>query len=110
MDLGNGLGHLTYSTLVHPGDTWDDMWESLTTYVPQVKQRVAPSEPFGLSLRLSAESARTLAASPSERDRLKGFLAYNELYLYMVNAFPYGPFKGRVVKEQVFEPDWRSEE
>ena len=26
MDLGNGLGHLTYSTLVHPGDTWDDMW------------------------------------------------------------------------------------
>ena len=29
MDLGNGLGHLTYSTLVHPGDTWDDMWESL---------------------------------------------------------------------------------
>ena len=37
MDLGNGLGHLTYSTLVHPGDTWDDMWTSLTTYVPQVK-------------------------------------------------------------------------
>ena len=23
MDLGNGLGHLTYSTLVHPGDTWE---------------------------------------------------------------------------------------
>jgi len=22
MDLGNGLGHLTYSTLVHPGDDW----------------------------------------------------------------------------------------
>ena len=110
MDLGNGLGHLTYSTLVHPGDTWDDMWTSLTTYVPQVKQRVAPSEPFGVSLRLSAESARTLAASPSERDRLKGFLADNDLYLYTVNAFPYGPFKGRVVKEQVYEPDWRSEE
>ena len=28
MDLGNGLGHLTYSTLVHPGDNWDDMWQS----------------------------------------------------------------------------------
>ena len=23
MDLGNGLGHLTYSTLVHPGDDWE---------------------------------------------------------------------------------------
>jgi hypothetical protein len=110
MDLGNGLGHLTYSTLVHPGDTWDDMWTSLTTYVPQVKARVAPDEPFGVSLRLSAESARTLAESQEERERLKGFLGDNELYLYTVNAFPYGPFKGRVVKEQVYEPDWRSEE
>jgi hypothetical protein len=110
MDLGGGLGHLTYSTLVHPGDTWDDMWTSLTTYVPQVKARVAPTEPFGVSLRLSAESARTLAASEPERERLRSFLAEGDLYLYTVNAFPYGPFKGRVVKEQVYEPDWRSEE
>jgi hypothetical protein len=110
MDLGNGLGHLTYSTLVHPGDTWEDMWTSLTTYVPQVKACVSPEAPFGVSLRLSAESARTLAANPEERARLRSFLADSELYLYTVNAFPYGPFKGRVVKEQVYEPDWRSEE
>jgi hypothetical protein len=32
------------------------------------------------------------------------------MYLYTVNAFPYGPFKNQVVKEQVYEPDWRSEE
>ena len=110
MELGNGLGHLTYSTLVHPGDTWDDMWASLTTYVPQVKARVAPDERFGVSLRLSAASAATLAASAEERAKLKDFLAANDLYLYTVNAFPYGPFKGRIVKEQVYEPDWRSEE
>jgi len=110
MDLGNGLGHLTYSTLVHPGDTWEDMWASLTTYVPQVKARVAPNEPFGVSLRLSADSARTLVGSPQEREQPRGFLADNDLYLYTVNAFPYGPFKGRIVKEQVYEPDWRSEE
>ena len=61
MDLGNGLGHLTYSTLVHPGDNWDELWTSLTTYLPQVKARVSPDEPFGVSLRLSAASARTLA-------------------------------------------------
>ena len=51
MDLGNGLGHLTYSTLVHPGDTWDDMWTSLTTYVPKVQKRVCPNAPFGVSLQ-----------------------------------------------------------
>jgi hypothetical protein len=110
MNLGNGLGHLTYSTLVHPGDNWDDIWQSLTTYVPQVKARVSPDAPFGVSLRLANASAETLVASAAERTRLKEFLAENDLYLYTVNAFPYGPFKGVRVKEQVYEPDWRSEE
>ena len=56
MDLGNGLGHLTYSTLVHPGDDWPQMWDSLITYVPKVKARFAPRAPFGVSLRLSANN------------------------------------------------------
>ena len=71
MDLGNGLGHLTYSTLVHPGDTWSEMWDSLNRYVPQVKARVSPNKTFGVSLRLSAASAKTLTGDPQERDRLR---------------------------------------
>ena len=110
MDLGNGLGHLTYSTLVHPGDDWAQMWDSLVTYVPKVKERWAKNHRFGVSLRLSAASASTLAKSQAERDTLKKFLNDNNMYLYTVNAFPYGPFKGTIVKEQVYEPDWRSEE
>ena len=110
MDLGRGLGHLTYSTLVHPGDTWAEMWASLTTYVPQVRARVAPRDRFGVSLRLSAASAQTLTSSRAERRKLKAFLDDNDMYLYTVNAFPYGPFKNQVVKERVYEPDWRSDE
>ena len=110
MDLGKGLGHLTYSTLVHPGDNWNEIWNSLTTYVPKVKERIAPNQRFGVSLRLAAESAQTLVSNRAERDKLKKFLDDNNMYLYTVNAFPYGPFKGRIVKEQVYEPDWRSEE
>ena len=110
MDLGKGLGHLTYSTLVHPGDDWEQMWDSLITYVPKVKERWAKNHRFGVSLRLSAASASTLAKSQAERDKLKKFLNDNNMYLYTVNAFPYGPFKGTIVKEQVYEPDWRSEE
>jgi len=110
MDLGNGLGHLTYSTLVHPGDDWEQMWASLTTYVPKVKARIAPNQRFGVSLRLSASSAQTLVNSAAEREKLKKFLGDNDMYLYTVNAFPYGAFKGTTVKEQVYEPDWRSEE
>jgi hypothetical protein len=110
MDLGKGLGLLTYSTLVHPGDTWDEMWNSLITFVPRVKERVAPRESFGISLRLSASSAATLVNDKSKREQLKRFLGENDMFLYTVNAFPYGPFKGRTVKEQVYEPDWRTDE
>ncbi len=110
MDLGNGLGHLTYSTLVHPGDTWSEMWDSLNRYVPQVKARVSPHNSFGVSLRLSASSAKTLTGDPHERQRLKDFLHQHDMYLYTVNAFPYGPFKNQIVKKEVYEPDWRSDE
>jgi hypothetical protein len=110
MDLGNGLGHLTYSTLVHPADTWDQLWTSLTTYLPQVKARVSPNDPFGVCIRLAAPSAGVLASNRGERDKLKHFLTDHDMYVYTANAFPYGAFKGTVVKEQVYEPDWRSEE
>jgi sugar phosphate isomerase/epimerase len=110
MELGSGLGHLTYSTLVHAGDTWADMWDSLTTYVPQVKARVSPDRPFGLCLRISAASAQTLVASAEERRRLAEFLAENDIYIFTVNAFVYGGFKNKTVKEEVYEPDWQTEE
>jgi sugar phosphate isomerase/epimerase len=110
MDLGSGFGHLSYSTLVHPGDTWPEMWDSLQKYVPQVKARVCPDEPFGVSLRISASSAETLTANPDKRTELKQFLSANDMYLYTVNAFPYGPFKNTLVKERVYEPDWRTDE
>ena len=109
MNLGKGLGHLTYSTLVHPGDNWDEMWHSLITYVPAVKKRISPDQRFGVSLRLSGKSAERLTADPKERAKLKAFLDANDMYLYTVNAFPHGAFKGERVKEQVYEPDWRSD-
>jgi len=110
MDLGNGLGHLTYSTLVHPADNWEQLWNSLNTYLPKVKARFAGNKSFGVCIRLSASSAETLANSPAEREKLKKFLGDNDMYIYTANAFVYGHFKGAAVKEQVYEPDWRSEE
>ena len=110
MDLSNGYGNLTYSTLVHPGDTWEDMKASLQQYVPEVKKRISPDKPFGVSLRLANSSVETLMAQPQERAWLKKFLTDNDLYIFTINAFPYGPFKNVVVKENVYEPDWTTDQ
>jgi hypothetical protein len=71
---------------------------------------VSPNAPFGVSLRLSADSVGTLSGDPDRRAKLASFLADERLYVYTVNAFPYGPFKNQVVKEQVYEPDWSTEQ
>src|SRR3954452_23595935 len=86
------------------------MRESLETYAPAVKQRVSPDAAYGLSLRISGASAQTLTDGPEERARLRGWLDERDMYVYTVNAFPYGPFKGRSVMEQVYEPDWATDD
>ena len=110
MKLAGNLGHLTYSTLVHPADTWKQLWDSINRYLPAVKRRISPNEAFGVCLRLSPDSANTLTQKPAELAKLKAFLAENDMYVFTANAFPYGAFKGERVKEQVYEPDWRTDE
>lgn len=110
MKLAGNLGHLTYSTLVHPADTWEQLWDSINRYLPAVKRRISPNEAFGVCLRLSPDSANTLTQKPAELAKLKAFLAENDMYVFTANAFPYGAFKGERVKEQVYEPDWRTDE
>ncbi len=109
MKLAGNLGHLTYSTLVHPADTWEQLWDSINRYLPAVKRRISPNEAFGVCLRLSPDSANTLTQRPAELAKLKAFLAENDMYVFTANAFPYGAFKGERVKEQVYEPDWRTD-
>ena len=110
MFVGDGLGHLAYSTLVHPGDTWEQMRASVEEYAPAVKARVSPDAPYGLSLRISAASAQSLHADPAERARFRHWLDDHDMYVFTVNAFPYGSFKGSEVMERVYEPDWSTED
>jgi hypothetical protein len=110
MDLGHGLGHLTYSTLVHQTDNWEQLWKSVNTYLPAVKARVAPHEKFGVCLRTSAPSIELLSTEPGKVADLKQFFLDQDLYLYTANAFVYGVFKKQVIKEDVYEPDWATPE
>jgi sugar phosphate isomerase/epimerase len=98
-------GHLTYCTNIHPGESWEAVFENVRSHVRSVKARLDVGGPFGVGLRLSAEAARSLRR-PGELERFADFLRSNGLYVFTINGFPYGPFHGTSVKAAVYRPDW----
>lgn len=98
---------LTYCLNVHPGETWDENLATLRSTVLSVRDLVSAGKSFGLGLRLSAAAAATLD-DPLRLAELAGFLDSENLFVFTVNAFPFGRFHGGVVKENVYAPDWRS--
>ncbi|MCI0545957.1 MAG: metabolite traffic protein EboE, partial [Candidatus Rokubacteria bacterium] len=100
-----GGPHLTYCTNIHAGETWDEVRANLERHVRRVKAAVAPDRPFGVGLRLSAVAASALAR-PDELEAFRAFLGESGLYVFTINGFPYGPFHGTRVKEEVYLPDW----
>jgi len=103
-----GSPHLTYCTNIHAGESWADIEAALRKHVLPIKAEVSPDQPMGIGLRLSAAAAEDLA-KPDALAALKTFLAQSDLYVFTINAFPYGNFHGTRVKEHVYEPDWRDE-
>ncbi|MEO8630992.1 MAG: sugar phosphate isomerase, partial [Betaproteobacteria bacterium] len=101
--------HLTYCTNIHPGETWPEVRRNLERYLLSVKGQLAPRQGFGVGLRLSAVAARALAL-PATLAEFKSFLHANDLYVFTLNGFPYGPFHGEPVKERAYLPDWRAED
>jgi hypothetical protein len=100
--------HLTYCTKIHPGHGWDELMANLRRYIPALKAKLAPDQPFGLGLRLSAAESVELLGG----DRLaefQDFLNRNDLYVFTLNGFPYGDLTGPTVKSGIFAPDWRDD-
>ena len=101
--------HLCYCSNIHPGESWSQVRRNLETHATAVKACVAPRQDFGIGLRLSAHAARELRQG-SAMQEFHEFLERSGIYVFTVNAFPYGVFHGQVVKERVYLPDWRMRE
>jgi sugar phosphate isomerase/epimerase len=100
---------LTYCLNVHPGETWAENRQAIETEARAVQARVAGERPFPLGLRLSAAAAASLA-QPAELAAFRALLDEQRMQVFTINGFPYGPFHGRPVKQQVYRPDWRQPE
>ena len=105
----SGNVHLTYCTNIHAGQSWHDIRASLDEYVPAIKSTIAQSQPMGIGLRLSGEAA-AVARQPEALASFRDQLSVLGAYVFTINAFPFGPFHGVRVKEDVYLPDWRDRE
>ncbi len=103
------LGHLSYCTNIHAGETWPDVITSLRTCLPPIKAAVCPAHRFGVGLRLGASAAKALGQRAAMNE-LKEFLEDGGYYVFTINGFPYGSFHGQPVKENVYAPDWSTPE
>ena len=109
MHLSGGLGALTYCLNIHPATTWPEVRAAIAGPVAAVKARVSPDAPFVLGLRLANVAVEALA-DPGARADLIALVHDHDLLPLTVNCFPYGPFHGTRVKEEVYQPDWRTPE
>jgi len=103
-----GQFELTYCTNIHPGDGWASVFANLRKFAPALKTQLAPEQPFGIGLRLSAQEARELLAE-GQLARFRKYLDEQGLYVALINGFPYGSFHDQPVKDSVYAPDWRND-
>jgi len=108
MTIRPGL-HLLYCTNIHPGESWDAVFESLQTYLLPIKAQVSPDQPFAVGLRLSDRASRDLAKG-DRAAAFKAWLDQHDLYVPVINGFPFGSFHGEAVKDDVHRPDWTTPE
>jgi sugar phosphate isomerase/epimerase len=102
--------HLTYCLNIHPGESWAENFAAIREKATAVKRVIAPSSAFGLGLRIAHQAATELSASADLRAEAGRFFADQQLYPFSINGFPYGRFHAGPVKENVYAPDWRTDE
>jgi sugar phosphate isomerase/epimerase len=108
MKLNHDL-HLAYCTNIHRAETWPETLAALQQFTLAVRDRVCPGKPYAIGLRLSDPASRELGR-PAALLEFRRWLDRNNCYIFTINGFPQGQFHGRRVKEQVYRPDWTSED
>jgi hypothetical protein len=101
--------HLTYCSNIHSGETWKEINNALQKNIPEIKKSISPDNPFGIGLRLS--NAATMELLENNQVMIfKNWLAENNCYVFTINGFPYGGFHNTNVKDNVYKPDWTTNE
>ncbi|WP_417851551.1 metabolite traffic protein EboE [Thalassoglobus sp.] len=99
---------LSYCTNVHPGQTVSEVIHGLTEYTIPARKQLGERVAAGLWLPETAISE--IRGDRAKLDELQQVLAEGDLVCYTLNTFPYGNFHSERVKENVYLPDWSTQE
>jgi hypothetical protein len=97
--------HIGYCLNIYPGETADAIVDHIARQCPLVKKAVCPDAEMGVGLWLPAKAVGEFRQQPA---KLRNHLSDQEMYAFTINAFPFGDFHSRPVKEKVYLPDWSS--
>lgn len=101
---------LSYCTNVHPGLSVGEVESGLSEFTVPTRDRFGD---LAAGLWLARPVATELLESTSAASSLDGFAARlreSGLLCYTLNTFPYGNFHDARVKENVYIPDWTTNE
>ncbi len=76
----NNNFHLTYCSNIHPGESWLEVFANLEKYIPNLKSRLSPTQPFGIGLRLADIAAKQLLES-NNLAQFQTWLTQQDLYV-----------------------------
>lgn len=96
---------ITYCSNIHPGESFNEIFNNLQNHFLSVKQAVCPDKPFPIGLRLSNRAAFEIDEKTSAQ--FQGWCQEHHFFIPTINGFPYGPFGSSPLKERVYLPDWR---
>jgi sugar phosphate isomerase/epimerase len=95
---------LSYCTNVHPGRSLAEVEQGLDRYTVAVRSNFG--DPLAAGLWLAAPVVRELLSNRGRVSAFRDSLDRRGLTCHTLNAFPYGDFHSRRVKENVYLPDW----
>lgn len=99
---------ISYCTNVHPGRTVAQVDEGLDEYTTKVRD--ASGKPLAAGLWLARSVVSELIESESLLNAFRDRLRERGLPCYTLNTFPFGDFHSERVKENVYLPDWTTDE
>jgi len=78
--------HISYSSGIETGISWEDVFLELENSVPQIKQSYYKDQSWGIGLSLSNQALRELD-NPFAFSELRQFLSTHQCYLFSLHGF-----------------------